>query len=90
MFSGSNSNFSVLTQFLSRNGISNFCFQNPSENSYSDQLHCYYMYVDDLFLLKRRLSHDVAQLLKWVIHFQVFRPHIFSQGLLFPCCRFIY
>ena len=55
--------------FFSRNGFYNFCFQNPTENSDFDQLHCYYMYVDDLSLLKRRLSHDVAQFLKWVIHF---------------------
>ena len=41
------------------------------------------MYVDDLSLLKRRLSHDAAQFLKWVLHFQVFSPHIFSWGLLF-------
>ena len=53
-FSGSNSTFSVLTpNFFSRNGFYNFCFQNPSENTDSDQLHCYYMYVDDQSLLKR-------------------------------------
>ena len=33
--------------------ILNFCFQNPSENTDSDQLHFYYMYVDDQSLLKR-------------------------------------
>ena len=40
------------------------------------------MYVDDLSLLKRRLSHDVVQFLKLVIRFQVFSPHIISWGLL--------
>ena len=83
-------NLSVLPPIFSRNGFYNFCFQNPSENSESDQLHCHYMFVDDLSLLKRRLSHDAVQFLKWIIHFQVFRPHIFSWGLLFPCCRFIF
>ena len=47
------------------------------------------MYVDDLSLLKRRLSYDVVQFLKLVNRFQVFSPHIFSWGLLFPSCRFI-
>ena len=48
-----------------------------------------HMYVDDLSLVKR-LSHDVVQFLKWDIHFQVFSPHIFSWGFLFPCCIFIF
>ena len=53
------------------------------------------MYVDDLPLLKRRLSHDVAQFLKWVIHFQVFGPHIlavvyyFFVADLFSCPWFM-
>ena len=65
-------NFSVLTPiFFSRKGFYNFCFKNPSENSASDQLHCYYMHdVDDLSLLKRRLSHDVVQLKTWAYNFK--------------------
>ena len=58
--------------------IENLIYQNPSENSASDQLHCYYMYVDHLSLLKRRLSHDVVLFLKWGMHFQVFSPHILA------------
>ena len=74
----SNSNLSVLTPIFFRNGFDNFCFYNHSENSDSDQLHCYYMYVDGLSLLKRRLSHDVAQFLKWGINFHIFSPHILA------------
>ena len=81
--------FQFWLAFFSGNGFCNLCFQNPSENSDSDQLHCYYMYVDDLSLLKR-LSHDAVQFLIWDIRFQVFSPHIFSLGLLYPCCRFIF
>ena len=36
------------------------------------------MYVDGLSLLKRRLSHDVAQFLKWGINFHMFSPHILA------------
>ena len=88
-FLGQTPTFQFWLPFFSRNGFFYFCFQNPSENSDSDQLHCYHMYVDDLSLLKM-LSHDVVQFLKWDIRFQVFSPHFFSWGLLFPCCRFIF
>ena len=89
--------FQFWLPIFSRNGFLNFCFQSPSENSDSDQLHCYYMYVDDLSLLKR-LSHDVVQYLKWDIRFQVFSPHIlagvyyffvadlFFLPLVYACC----
>ena len=56
--------FQFRLPIFSRYRFYNFCFLNLSENSDSDQLHCYYMYVDDLSLMKRRLSYDVAQFLK--------------------------
>ena len=34
-----------------------------------------WLYVVDLSLLKRRLTHDVVQFLKWGMHFQAFSPH---------------
>ena len=53
------------------------------------------MYVDDLSLLKRRLSHYVAQFLKWGINFLVYSPHIlagvyyFLVADLFSCPWFM-
>ena len=39
-FSRSNSYFSVLTPTFLRDGFLNSCFQNPSENSVLQNLHC--------------------------------------------------
>ena len=36
------------------------------------------MYLNDLSLLKRRLSHDVVNFLKWGMHFQVFSLNILA------------
>ena len=73
--------FQFWLPIFSRNGFCNFCFQKPSENSDSDQLHCYYMHVDDLSLLKR-LSHDVVQFLNWDTRFQVLSSYIFELGFI--------
>ena len=40
-FSRSNSYFSILTPTFLRDGFLNSCFQNPSENSADQGLHCH-------------------------------------------------